>query len=65
MPKRMPTRSARIIPVIETIAVMGAGTEEDPVYELKQYWDLDGRLVGIGAQIPQNVDLRKLLSDCE
>ncbi|MBS6954894.1 MAG: carboxypeptidase [Enterocloster asparagiformis] len=37
------TRAARVIQVIETKEIKGAGTEKDPVREVIQYWDLDGK----------------------
>lgn len=36
------TDSARVIQVVETRAIMGAGTQEDPVREVVQYWSFDG-----------------------
>lgn len=40
------TDSARVIQVIETVALMGAGTESDPCRQVRQYWSLDGQLLG-------------------
>lgn len=34
--------SARVISVIETKAVRGRGTSDDPVREVTEYWSLDG-----------------------
>ena len=39
------TKSAKIIQVIETVAKRGLGTEKDPVREVTQYWDLDGKFL--------------------
>lgn len=39
------TDSARVISVIETKALRGAGTREDLCREVIQYWDLDGNLL--------------------
>ena len=39
------TKSARVIQVIETIAKRGLGTEKDPVREITQYWDLNGKFL--------------------
>lgn len=39
------TRSARVIQVIEIKADRGLGTKQDPVREVTQYWDLDGKLL--------------------
>lgn len=39
------TKSAKVIPVIETKAKRGLGTEKDPVREVTQYWDLEGNFL--------------------
>lgn len=39
------TDSAKAIIVIRTISLCGAGTKEDPVREITQYWDLYGKLI--------------------
>lgn len=39
------TKSARVIQVIETVSLAGDGTDADPVYEVHQYWTLDGDLL--------------------
>lgn len=39
------TNSARVIQVIETKAIRGLGTEKDPVREVTQYWDLEGKFL--------------------
>lgn len=39
------TDSARVIAVIETIALKGCGTEEEPAHLIKQYWDFEGNLL--------------------
>ena len=39
------TDSARVIQVIETIALRGLGTEKDPVREVTQYWDFNGKFL--------------------
>lgn len=39
------TDSAKVIQVIETKALRGLGTEKDPVREVAQYWDLDGKFL--------------------
>ena len=39
------TKSAKVIQVIETKAKRGLGTEKDPVREVTQYWDLDGKFL--------------------
>ena len=40
------TDSARIISVIETTALRGRGTEDDKCRPVRQYWSLDGKLLG-------------------
>lgn len=37
--------SVKIAKVIEIKAKKGMGTEEDPVREITQYWDLEGNLL--------------------
>lgn len=39
------TDSARVIQVIETRALDGRGTDDDPCKVLVQYWSLDGELL--------------------
>ncbi|MGN0271633.1 MAG: carboxypeptidase [Lachnospiraceae bacterium] len=39
------TDEARVIQVIETKALRGLGTEEDPVREVTQYWDFEGNFL--------------------
>lgn len=39
------TKSAKVIPVIETKAKRGLGTEKDPVRDVTQYWDLEGNFL--------------------
>lgn len=34
--------SAKVIEVIETIAIKGTGTENDPIREIIQYWSTKG-----------------------
>lgn len=38
-------KSARVIQVIETVSLRGAGEPHDPVREVTQYWDFAGRLL--------------------
>lgn len=46
MPRpRYGTRHAKIIPVIKTISITGAGTEDDPVRRELSYWKVDGTLI--------------------
>lgn len=39
------TDSARVVQVIETKALRGAGTEEDMCRVVTQYWDFEGNLL--------------------
>ena len=39
------TKSARVIQVIETVSLAGDGTDAHPIYEIHQYWSLDGKLL--------------------
>lgn len=39
------TDNARVIQVIETKSLRGLGTEKDPVREVTQYWDFDGKFL--------------------
>lgn len=39
------TNSAKIISVIETKALRGLGTNEDPARVVTQYWDLEGKFL--------------------
>jgi len=36
---------ARVIQVVETEAIVGMGTNEDPVRTVRQYWDFNGNLL--------------------
>lgn len=38
-------KSAKLEQVIVTKTVVGTGTENDPVREVVQYWDLQGKLL--------------------
>ncbi len=39
------TDSAKIIAVIETRTMVGAGTTDNPYRHLIQYWDISGKLL--------------------
>ena len=39
------TDSAKVMRVIETKALSGSGTTDDPLCQLTQYWSFDGRLL--------------------
>lgn len=43
------TDSAKVIQVIETVSLLGRGTFEDPVREIRQYWSFDGTLLAENA----------------
>ena len=44
-PNFQETKSAIVIQVIETVSLAGDGTDTNPVYEVHQYWTLDGDLL--------------------
>lgn len=48
----MGVKKAKIIPVIQIATIRGAGTEEDPIRDAMEYWDVDGKLLFV-------VDTRK------
>lgn len=39
------TDSAQVVEAIRTKSLIGAGTEEDPVRVITQYWSFDGKLL--------------------
>lgn len=39
------TDKAKVMQVIETQSIKGAGTEENPARTVIQYWDFDGNLL--------------------
>lgn len=43
------TDGAKVIQVIETRALEGSGTEDDPCRTKVQYWSFDGKLLGEGV----------------
>ena len=49
------TKSARVIQVIETVTLAGDGTDANPVYEVHQYWTLDGKLLAKPVEMEQNL----------
>ena len=53
------TKSARVIQVIETVTLAGDGTDANPVYEVHQYWTLDGKLLAK----PGSLEMEQNLSD--
>ncbi len=46
-------KSARVMQVIETVTLAGEGTDASPVYEVRQYWTLDGKLLARDATFSQ------------
>ena len=45
------TKSAKVIQVIETKSLRGMGTKKDPVREITQYWDMEGKFL---AEMDEN-----------
>ena len=37
--------AAKVIQVVETMSLIGAGTQDDPCRDIYQYWALDGTLL--------------------
>lgn len=56
------TKSAKIIQVIETVAKRGLGTEKDPVREVTQYWDLDGKFL---AEMDTKMLIPQIHAECD
>lgn len=52
------TKSAKVIQVIETTTKRGLGIEKDPVREVTQYWDLDGKFLAESDNDPQYLSER-------
>lgn len=46
------TDSAKVIQVIVTESLEGAGTKEDPCFIQRRYWGLDGELLAVGIKTP-------------
>lgn len=46
------TDSAKVIQVIETVALIGRGTHDDPVRTVTQYWDFSGNLLAESESKP-------------
>jgi len=42
------TKKAKVIEVIETETLEGAGNAENPCYIKRLYWSLDGELLAVG-----------------
>lgn len=47
------TDSAKVIQVIVTEALEGAGTEDDPCRMQRRYWDFNGELLAVGVGDPR------------
>lgn len=58
-PNLQETKSARVMQVIETVSLAGDGTDANPVYEVHQYWTLDGKLLAK----PGSLEMEQNLSD--
>ena len=58
-PNLQETKSARVMQVIETVSLAGDGTDANPVYEVHQYWTLDGKLLAKpgSLEMEQNLSL--------
>lgn len=41
----MGVKKAKIIPVIQIATKRGIGTEEDPIRDAMEYWDVNGNLL--------------------
>ena len=54
-PNLQETKSARVMLVIETVSLAGDGTDTYPMYEIHQYWSLDGKLLA-KSEPPINPD---------
>lgn len=50
----MPTRSAKVIQVIQTMTSVGTGTEVDPNRILLEFWSLDGQRLAVNDPIIQD-----------
>lgn len=50
------TDNAKVIQAIETQSIKGAGTEENPVRIVIQYWDFDGNLLAERDTIKDEVN---------
>lgn len=57
--KTMPTPrgcdKAEVISVIKTVALKGAGTENDPCREVIQYWDFEGNLLAQNDTVNEKI----------
>ena len=50
------TDNARVIRVIETKALVGRGTADDPASIITQYWSLDGKLLADSCLVDVRAD---------
>lgn len=48
------TDNAKVIKVIKTTALLGEGTEKDPVRYIYQYWDFKGNLLASHDSLNEN-----------
>ena len=62
------TKAAKVIAVIETKALRGSGTKEDPTREITQYWDLNGHFLAEIDEVQRmhliEYDSESVTSDC-
>ena len=56
------TKSARVIQVIQTVSLAGDGTDAHPIYEIHQYWSLDGKLLA-KSEPPINPEAEESITD--
>lgn len=59
-PNFQETKSARVIQVIEIVTLAGDGTDANPVYEVRQYWSLDGKLLAKPGSLEMEQNLSGL-----
>lgn len=49
--KRVTPQVAEVVQVIHTLATRGAGTNEDPIRHVHQYWSCEGKLLAENDQV--------------
>ncbi len=54
------TDKAKVIQVIQTVSITGAGTKEDPVRTIYQYWDFKGHLLAKEDTLERNIEKSEL-----
>lgn len=53
-------RSARVIKVIETVALRGLGVTGNVLRLVTQYWDLDGELLAENDPCPDDKEIKEI-----